>query len=127
MLNIESKLTGDLEGALTKYADDIKSKVLRAGAGAMSSVIYNEVKANAGLHVKTGNLYKAVYQYYVESGSTTEKQTYLVGVNRKKAPHWHLLEYGTSKMPAYPIVRPAFDHIQTAITAGKARIAQELA
>jgi HK97 gp10 family phage protein len=127
MIQTEVKLTGDLEAGLSRFEADVKAKVLRAGAGAMAFVMQEEVKQNASRHIKTGTLYNAVYQYHVEGESNENKQTYRVGVNRRKAPHWHLLEYGTSKMPAYPIVRPAYDLIQIAIDAGKARMAEELA
>jgi len=40
-------------------------------------------------------------------GSPTE--LYHVGVNSKKAPHWHFLEMGTVKQPPQPYLRPAFE------------------
>lgn len=38
-------------------------------------------------------------------GSPTEM--YHVGVDGRKAPHWHFLELGTVKQPAQPYLRPA--------------------
>lgn len=42
-----------------------------------------------------------------------EKGTYpaiaIAGIDRKIAPHAHLIEFGTSKMPARPFFRPAVD------------------
>lgn len=33
------------------------------------------------------------------------------GTKQKEYPnYWHFVEYGTSKMPAAPFIRPAFDH-----------------
>ena len=32
-----------------------------------------------------------------------------VGVDGRKAPHWHFLELGTAKQPAQPYLRPAFE------------------
>jgi len=41
----------------------------------------------------------------------------LAVVDRKKAPHAHLVEYGArgGAMPAHPYLRPAFDHLKREI------------
>lgn len=36
-------------------------------------------------------------------------EVYHVGVDGRKAPHWHFLELGTVKQPAQPYLRPAFE------------------
>ncbi len=126
MLATSSKLTGDLDGALAAFESKVRERVLRAGAGAMSNVIYNEVKANTARHVVTGKMYEAVYQFHVEAKSGADVQTYHVGINKSKAPHWHFLEFGTSRQQAYPVIRPAYDLIDQAIRAGKARMAEAL-
>jgi HK97 gp10 family phage protein len=51
---------------------------------------------------------------------------YRVSWNKKKAPHGHLIEFGTSRTPAYPFIRPAFDHIGRAIKAGQERMSERL-
>lgn len=127
MIATQAKLTGDLDGALAKLEAKVRERVLRAGAGAMSNVIRNEVESNTSRHIVTGTLHGAVYQFHVDQKSDANRQTYQVGINKKKAPHWHFLEFGTSRQPAYPVIRPAFDHIDAAISAGKERMAQELA
>jgi HK97 gp10 family phage protein len=46
-------------------------------------------------------------------------KTYRISWNKRTAPHGHLLEYGTSRAPAKPFIRPAYDRIGEAIAAGK--------
>jgi HK97 gp10 family phage protein len=100
---------------------------LFSGVAAMAKVTYDEVRANAAKNKKTGLLQSAIYRVYSPEKSTDDQKTYRVSWNKKKAPHGHLIEWGTSRAPAFPFVRPAFDHIQAAIDAGRARMAQRLA
>lgn len=48
--------------------------------------------------VVTGNLVKGVYAAHAKGSLTAA-----AGI---KAPHWHLLEFGTVKMSARPVIRP---------------------
>ncbi|MGJ7497463.1 HK97-gp10 family putative phage morphogenesis protein [Variovorax sp. RT4R15] len=127
---VEGKLTGDFEGALSKFEKVIQEKVLFSGAAAMGRVIYDEVKLNASpprLGRKTGNLFEAIYWAYSPEKSTDSQKTYRISWNKTKAPHGHLLEFGTSKMPAHPFLRPAFSRVGEAIKVGRERMAQRLA
>lgn len=126
MIGFEAKLTGDLDGALDKYVQKIQEDVLFSGVAAMAKVMYDEVQINVSRHIKTGTLFNAIYRVYAKEKSTSFVKTYQISWNKKKAPHGHLLEYGTSRAPAYPFIRPAFDHIQEAISAGKARMSERL-
>lgn len=137
MLNVSMKLSGDLAADLDKFAANIQDSVILSGAAAMARVIYDEVKLNtsgARAHgrpldppgVKTGTLNSAIYRVYAEDRSSEFMKVYRVSVNKRKAPHWHLLEYGWSQAPAHPYIRPAWDHVQQAIAAGKARMTQRL-
>jgi HK97 gp10 family phage protein len=101
--------------------------VLFSGVAAMAKVTYDEVRLNTEKNKKTGLLQSAIYRVYSPEKSTDDQKTYRVSWNKKKAPHGHLIEFGTSRAPAFPFVRPAFDHIQAAIDAGRARMAQRLA
>jgi HK97 gp10 family phage protein len=132
MIKVDTKLSGDLAGDLQKFEKKLKESVLFSGVAAMAKVTYDEVKANAagandGPHIKTGTLYSAIYRVYSPEKSTDDQKTYRVSWNHKKAPHGHIIEFGSSRAPAFPFVRPAFDHIQAAIDAGRARMAQRLA
>jgi HK97 gp10 family phage protein len=53
--------------------------------------------------VRTGLLKSAIFAAYGDK----EAPDVLVGVNHKKAPHSHLVEFGTVKMQAQPFMRPA--------------------
>lgn len=127
---VEAKLDGDLEFDLSKFEKVVTDKVLFSGAATMGRVIYDEVKLNASpprLGRKTGNLEAAIYWVYSPEKSTETLKTYRISWNKKKAPHGHLIEFGTSRAPAHPFVRPAFSRINEAIAQGKARMAERLA
>jgi HK97 gp10 family phage protein len=130
MIAVQSKLTGDLSGALAAFEKRIQEQVAFAGVAAMARVIEAEVALNvSGVRpgmpkVKTGTLKGSIYRVYAAKRSTATRKTYHVGWNKRKAPHGHLIEFGTSRAPAYPFMRPAFDRINEAIAAGKARMAQ---
>jgi HK97 gp10 family phage protein len=124
MIEINAKLTGNLDGALDKFAQNVQEKVLFSGVAAMAKVVYDE--AQNKVPVKTGLLKSSIYRVYSKDRSTDQKKTYQISWNKKKAPHGHLVEFGTSRAAAHPFIRPAFDHIQEAIAAGKEAMAKKL-
>ena len=124
MIWIESKLTGDVSHGLDKLAEKVQEKVLFSGVAAMAKVIYEAVLPN--VPVKSGLLKSAIYRVYSPERSTGQRKTYRVSWNKKKAPHGHLVENGTSRMPAHPFIRPAFDHVNEAIRQGKASMENEM-
>ena len=56
--------------------------------------------------VRTGLLKSAIFAAYGDD----RKPDVLVGVNRRRAPHAHLVEYGTVNMQAQPFMRPAITY-----------------
>jgi hypothetical protein len=139
MVEIGANLKGDLEQQLAKYEQTIKQKVLLSGVAAMAQVLYDEVKLNASGDRKgqggpgkvTGNLAKSIYRAYIPERSTGAFKTYVVtwrkgGAAQDGAPHGFLVEFGTSRSPAFPFVRPAISKIQAAIEAGQRRMAVRL-
>ncbi len=140
MLDIETKLTGDLAGALDRFEKKIQGQVLIAGVAKMARVIYDEVKLKAptlgrphwfyGTHQRyllpVDALKNAVYRVYAKEQSSDTVKYYKVSVNKKKAPHWAMVEYGTSRAPAHPYIRPAFDKMGAAIEAGKVRMREQI-
>lgn len=127
---VEGRLNGDFEADLSKFENAIQEKVLFSGAAAMGRVFYDEVKLNASpprLGRKTGNLSNAIYWAYSPEKSTATVKTYRISWNKSKAPHGHLLEFGTSKMAAHPFLRPAFSRVDEAIRIGKERMAERMA
>jgi len=135
MIDIDVKLSGDLERALAKLDEKMRGEVLVSAAAAMARPVYERLRENASPermnraggrreHGRNpGTLQSAVYRTLSESRSDADRKAYHVGVNKGKAPHWHFLEYGTSRQPAYPFIRPAYDDkIGEAIKAGTERM-----
>lgn len=123
MLNVEMKFTGDLEDAINKFAEKIEHNVIRSGAQAAAQVFYDEarnfvpVSANGhwfhGMNQKywfePGSLKAAIYQVYAKEQSGNGQEVYKVSFNHKKAPYGFMVEFGTSRAPAHPFMRPAYD------------------
>jgi len=126
MIKVSTRLKGDFANALKEAERNISERVLVAGAAAMAKVIYDDIQNNPSFPEKSGLLKSAIYRTLSKDNSTENKAVYHVGVNKRKAPHWHWLEFGNSRIPAQPYIRPAFDKIGEAIEAGKARMAERL-
>lgn len=115
-----------VERGLAKYEAKVREGALLGAAAAMARVIYREVKVNTSGQRKgsgppgkvTGNLDAAVYRVYAQDRSTPERKVYRVGVNKSKAPHWFIIEYGTSKRRAFPYLRPTMAFMPDAVRAG---------
>ena len=132
MINIEVRFSKDLTAALEKYEKRVKQQALLSGVAKAAEVIYEEVKLNATRggpqfpDPQSGELEKAVYRAYIPERSTDERKTYVVAARNRGAFYWRFLEFGTSKMPAQPFIRPATAHLNRALDAGKDRMAQRL-
>lgn len=147
MININSKLTGDMSGDLDKFTKDIREKVLFSGVAAMAKVMYDEVKVQT-LKLKSekehwfygtsfkkngtkylfqpGTLNASVYRVYSPERSTEESKLYKISWNHAKCPYGYMVEFGTSRAAAHSFMRPAFDRVNEAIAAGKARMAEKI-
>lgn len=109
------------------------SQQVRAAAQAGAQVLYDEVlvrvpvatkerKTKSGRVIPPGALKRSIYQAYSEDNSRDGRATYHVSWNYRKAPHGHLVEFGTSRAPAHPFLRPSFDaRANDALQAAKAR------
>lgn len=126
-----ARIEGDIGAALGRFAGAVKAEVLRPAAHAGAVVLQDEIKARAPVH--EGTLKSAVYRAHAPEQSGDSRQVYAVGVNMKKAPHWHLVEFGHWRVnvivrlpngqtiatkerldrpvwvPAVPYLRPAWD------------------
>jgi HK97 gp10 family phage protein len=127
MTDVRMEFKSDIEAGFNRLLSAVDGKVLLAGTAAMARTFYYEVKLNAAKHIKSGALYEAIYRVFAKELSAPGRVVYRVSWNRQKAPHGHLIEFGTSRAPAYPFVRPAFDRAQDAVQAGKARMAEVIA
>jgi len=111
-----------LREQLEAYGESVKGEVAIEGAAGMAKVIYDEARLNASRHHKSGLLESAIYRVYAPEKSKNGIQLYRVSWNHMKAPHGHLIEFGTSRAPAYPFIRPSAARIPDAIEQGKARM-----
>ena len=117
-VSMKFDLTAALAG-IDAMGEAAKGEV-RPAAQAGAQVLYEEVKARApvakrphktksGRIIQPGALRDSIYQVFSKDNSNATEATYHVSWNAKKAPHGHLVEYGTSRAPAHPFLRPAYD------------------
>lgn len=134
--NVSMKFdTRGINSALDKLNDGIKDQV-RPAAQAGAQVLYEEVlarvpvaktsrKTKGGRVIAPGTLKASIYQAFSKDNSSDGHSTYHVSWNAKKAPHGHLVEYGTSRAPAHPFLRPAYDaKSKDALEAAKTKLAE---
>lgn len=123
---------------LTKAAEDSVRPAAQAGA----QKFYDQAKANApvsdkahmfhGTHAvygpyRPGNLRDSIYQVYSKDNSGQGKATYHIAWNHEKAPYGFMVEFGTSKAPAHPFLRPAYtSRLNDAMEATKKRMLDEV-
>lgn len=143
---VEVKLTGDMELDLSRFEQKVKDIVLFSGVAAMAKSQYDSVRAACPVsdhahffygtsskktgqryYFASGNLKAAIYRVYSPERSDSNKKTYRISWNHQKAPYGFMVEFGTSKAPAHPFVRPAFDNIREAIRVGQKRMKERLA
>jgi HK97 gp10 family phage protein len=130
---VTMELTGfkELAAALRELPERVARNGLRAAVNAGATVIKKEAIAKAPKD--TGALRDNLYQKQIREQSGDMKQTFYVGVRKGVAKYantkanrragkagtaykndgttfyWRFLEFGTSKMPAHPFMRPAFE------------------
>jgi HK97 gp10 family phage protein len=116
--------------AITAAAEESMRPAAQAGI----QVFYDEVLLRVPVNTKTrtlksgrvippGALKASIYQVFSKDNSGEGFATYHCSWNYRKAPHGHLVEFGTSRSPAHPFLRPAFDAAQArALKAAEAHI-----
>lgn len=147
---LKTELVGfkELGEQLKQFAADVAEKELRASTLAATNVVRKRVRDNAfaNFTMRTGTLDRAIFNKYVKGDSDGRwLQTYVIGVRQGKryalkkngkaqrgtkqdAYYWWWLEFGTSKMPARPFIRPALPATHdAAIGAMKARLQKGIA
>ena len=95
--------------ALRQLSTEVATKIARRSTNAGAQVIKRRAVANivASPSVDEGDLRdNVIVKRVTESRLTSE---HMVTVRTKKAPHAHLVEFGTVKMPAEPFLRPAIE------------------
>jgi hypothetical protein len=89
---VSMSMTSSASGALAEFAAAIRAKALRPAAHAGAEIMYREMRLR--VPVDEGQLYSSIYQWHDDKRSDSNRQVYVVGPNKVKAPHWHLVEYG---------------------------------
>ena len=117
MADLEFTVTGlaELSKKLKEMPIKLAKNGLRAAVNAGAEVIRKD--AVTRVPVLTGRLKKAIYKKQIRELSNNVQQTFFVGARNgkkykkadKDAYYWRFLEFGTSKLPARPFLRPAFD------------------
>lgn len=112
----------ELHKALEK---GIQEKVLRSAARAGIDVFYKEIRLRVPF--ATGKLYESIYQWHDDKQSKPTRQVYATGPNKRKAPHWHWVEYGNIRMAKQPYIRPAYlGKLEAAHQAARARMSERM-
>jgi len=120
------KVTMQIEGLkelaekLHAMGPDIARNALKGAVGSAARLIRDEAKATNP--DDTGRTDRALYAKLIKEESSAHQATYKVGVRsggreRRKnrdAFYWRFIEFGTSKMPARPFMRPAFEKLKGA-------------
>lgn len=148
MPNAGARMKGSLSQALQQFGADVQTKALRSAVYAGAKLLADELELRAP--VKKGVLKKAIYTFHNDRKSVGGRQVYAVGVNKAKAPHWHLVEYGHWRVnvvirgpggrilatkerlpapvwvPAHPYLRPTADRMPDAVRAMQKRMAERI-
>lgn len=137
--------SGGMMKALRTKASALQAAA-RPASQAMAQVFYDAAKRNVpvgnrghwfhGTSFKltgkkywfdAGSLSRAIYQVYSKDHSVQGGlQSYHISWNHTKAPYGFMVEFGTSKAPAHPFMRPAQIHAPKAFAAGKEVLARAL-
>lgn len=127
-LSTRFSASAQLDQNFDRFAERIKQQKMLAGVAAAAEVIYDEVRFNAARggprfpDVQTTKLVNSIYRAYIPERSTGDQRVYIVTWRRRDAPHGGFLEFGTSRAPAQPFVRPAAARLPEALARGKARM-----
>lgn len=103
----------ELDKQLAKLDDKVKDKAL---SKALNHAL-NPMRKDAKLYASVA---PEPHTMIVYGGHGVAMGIYVgKGTKQKEYPnYWHFVEYGTSKMPAVPFLRPAFDkNVQVAVNA----------
>lgn len=114
-----------LDAKLAELGKKLQGDVIISGAAAAAREFYDEARAR--VPEQSGLLKSAIYRVLSVDNTDERKATYHISWNKRRAPHGHLVEYGTSRAPAHPFLRPAFDAARArAAEAAKRRMAERM-
>ena len=122
----------DIERKLKALGGRAAERALSSGLRAGAAVIVREARKRAPK--RTGKLRKNIYSFKIKKKNRTHAVEYGVGVRVKGKPkdpknafYWSFIEFGTSKVPARPFLRPALKagH-SSAVTAMRRKVLQRI-
>lgn len=144
--NIDLSQLQGLRAKVREFGEAIKAEVAIEGAAGMAFVIYEDarsrVRVSSAPHyfygsqfkktgvkylIQPGTLKAAIYRVFSPERSSNTFKLYKISWNHTKAPHGAMVEFGTSRAPAHPFMRPAVARMGDAIAAGNSRMALKLA
>lgn len=139
MLRVDFDM-GNIDAQLAEFQAKVAT-ALHPAASAGAKVLYDAVRINAPRSEKAhftkgkkqsyqpGNLQKAIYYAFNDKTSVPGKHvSFSISWNKNKAFYGRFVEYGTSRMPAYPFLRTAYDsHNRAALAEANAVFGREFA
>lgn len=144
--NIDLSQIQGLRARVREFGEAVKDEVAIEGAAGMAFVIYEEARSRAPVSgaphyfygrqskktgvrylIQPGTLKNSIYRVFSPERSSPTLKLYRISWNHTTAPHGAMVEFGTSRAPAHPFMRPAVERLSDAITAGHARMALKLA
>lgn len=83
---------------------------LRVPQSAQGHYFYGKNSKSTGVkyYFDPGSLRSAIYQAYSKDNSGPLRATYHIAWNHQKVPYGFMVEFGTSRAPAHPFLRPAY-------------------
>lgn len=99
-----------------KLADSISHKNMGGSLFKRAEMLRDRIRDKAPLG-PTGNLKRSPMAKLMPERRNFPAVA-IAGIDRVIAPHAHLIEFGTSRAPAYPFLRPAVDEMKESILKG---------
>lgn len=87
-MSFESNITE----SIAAFEQDIREHVVRSAAYAGAKVLYDAMRRIVPVY--KGTLYGSIYHWFDKKHSTAARKIYLIGPNKREAPHWYNVEYG---------------------------------
>ena len=89
---VETKFKANMRQAMDEFGKKLEKQVLRPAAYAGASVIYDGMRMK--VPVASGTLRDSIYHWHDDKRSRDDRQIYMIGPNKGKAPHWYNVEFG---------------------------------
>lgn len=95
------RFENDIKAQLEAFVGRLNDEVFRPAAFAAVTVLYDEMRVRVSY--EKGDLFDAIYRWRVKEDIGNQAIFY-AGVNKRKAPHWWLVEHGHWQY--YRVIKP---------------------